>query len=245
MKARTFTYHLSIFSVLFLGLACGGTEEAPTEGASAGECIDGIDNDLDGVADCDDIDCQSWAVCSSTDTGHDDTQAPDTQDSPMDTGTGPAYDTQLCINEFMASNGMTIADEYGEYVDWIELFSMADHDIDLGGYSITDDFDAPDKHILADGTILPAGGFLLLWADANTQGGPYHLSFALAQDGEEIGLYTPDGVAINKLVYEAQVTDWSAARVYDGAHNDSNSDTGGYSSDWFIDDTPTPGQPNE
>jgi hypothetical protein len=46
---------------------------------------------------------------------------------------------QLYINEFMASNSNTIADEFDEYDDWVEIFNNNDYSINLSGYYLTDD----------------------------------------------------------------------------------------------------------
>ncbi len=160
-------------------------------------------------------------------TGDDDTAADDDDDSAT-------FAWELCINEFMAANATTIPDETGAYVDWVELHNMTDEDVDLAGFTITDDLDTPDKHVLAAPLSVPAGGHLLLWADGQTDLGVDHLGFQLAREGEELGLYDPDGAVLNHLEYDEQATDWSAARMPDGELDG-----------WVIDATPTPGQPNE
>ncbi len=202
--------------------ACNGEVDTNIEGANAGECSDGVDNDEDGLTDCDDGDCATSSACA----GDDD----DAVDDDDDTASG---DWGLCINEFQASNQSTVQDESGAFPDWIELYNLTGSDLDLGGYFITDDLDTPDKHQLAAGLVVPAGGFLLLWADGDIDQGDNHLPFALAKEGEELGLFDPDGRAINTLEYLPQVSDWSAARFPDGEPGA-----------WDIDTTPTPEGPN-
>ncbi|MED5370615.1 MAG: lamin tail domain-containing protein [Myxococcota bacterium] len=157
------------------------------------------------------------------------------KDDPTDT----ALDTQdpgsavvLHINELMASNSSGVQDEGGAYPDWIELYNPGDQDIDLTGYRITDDLDEPDKYILA-GVTVPAGGYLLLYADGDTDEGLQHLGFKLSKDGESVGLYTVADELVDSVRFEAQETDISYARVSDGA------------AEWVTDDTPTPGAANE
>ncbi len=140
---------------------------------------------------------------------------------------------EACINEFMAANSLTIPDDTGAYPDWVELHNLTDADVSLAGWGISDDLDDPFAHVLDDALFIPAGGYLLLWADGMPELGERHLGFRLASDGEELGLYRPSGQAVNTLVYDPQVTDWSAARMPDG------------SMDWQIDTSPTPGQANE
>ena len=48
-------------------------EDDREEGDQQGDCTDGKDNDDDGFTDCDDNGCQNRPVCSSTDTGVEDT----------------------------------------------------------------------------------------------------------------------------------------------------------------------------
>jgi hypothetical protein len=194
------------------------------EGANTGECSDGVDNDEDGFTDCDDTDCANRSNCLGDD--DDDT----TGDDDDDTVSG---DWQLCINEFQASNQATIADGTGAYPDWIELHNLTGSAIDLGGYFITDNLEDTEKHQLAAGLVVPANGFMLLWADGDIDQGDDHLPFSLAKGGEQLGLYDPDGDAINTLEYLPQVTDWSAARFPDGEPGS-----------WDIDTTPTPGDFN-
>ena len=42
------------------------------------------------------------------------------------------------ISEFMAANETTLADEDGDFSDWIEISNSADQPLDLAGYYLTD-----------------------------------------------------------------------------------------------------------
>ena len=153
----------------------------------------------------------------------------DTSDTSGVQGTDGWDGPAVIINEFMADNATTVAAPTGEYSDWIELYNMTDEAIDLTGWTITDDLDEPDFYALQGVTIDPRG-FELLWADGAA--GPGHVAFKLSKDGEEIGLYDPDGNAHTRLNYDAQATDWSAARMPDASPN------------WEIVDDATPGTSN-
>lgn len=210
---------LALSFPLLLG-ACNTTSVASEEGSESSQCVDGIDNDGDGALDCEDEGCSAWSVCGGSG---------DTGDDP-DTGEPTAEDAELCVNEFMASNSMTLEDDAGAYPDWLELYNLTDSDIDLTGYFISDDFEEPEKHELANLT-LPAAGYLILYADGDVDQGDNHLPYALDKDGEQIAIYRPDGTALNKIEYGSQATDVSAARKPDGG-------------DWEYDSTPTPGETN-
>ena len=51
----------------------------------------------------------------------------------------------LLINEVMTSNGGVIADENGDTPDWIELFNPGPGVINLAGWALSDDTNAPAK----------------------------------------------------------------------------------------------------
>ena len=68
---------------------------------------------------------------------------------------------------------------------------------------------------------MPAHGFLLVWADgkpsANSTNSPdLHVSFKLDKAGEAIGLFAPDGTAIDALTFGAQTANVSEGRYPDG-----------------------------
>ncbi len=192
--------------------ACGGDA---IEGETLAECIDGVDNDDDGQVDCLDSDCLTYGVCWG-DTGV--TQSYDTEDSWVQ-DVEPTDGSAVIINEFMASNRAAVQDVDSpaadpSFPDWIELFNTTSAEIALEGYTITDDLAVPDKHSLSGELVLPAGGYLLLWADDDEEKeGADHLGFQLAREGEEIGLYDPKGNALCAIEYGPQASDYSASAL--------------------------------
>lgn len=128
---------------------------------------------------------------------------------------------ELYINEFIASNSATIADEFGEYNDWIEIYNATTEAVDISGYYITDDLSNPSQWKIptttSDSTIIQPGGFLLLWADKQPEQGVLHVNIKLGASGEAIGLYLPDGIGVvDTLTYGVQTTDISYGRLEDG-----------------------------
>ena len=63
------------------------------EGQYPGECIDGADNDRDGLFDCDDPDCVDAPGCQSDTDADTDTDTDADTDTDTDTGTGTDADT--------------------------------------------------------------------------------------------------------------------------------------------------------
>lgn len=146
------------------------------------------------------------------------------------------YSGTLFINEFMAANSRTLADEAGDYDDWIELYNSGDAAVSLKGLYLTDDLAAPEKWSFPD-TAIPGGGYLLVWADDETTEGPLHAAFNLAAAlGEQLGLYSPYGryvLLIDTLSFGPQRRDTSYGRLPDGGE------------DWQFLSTPTPRAPNQ
>ncbi|MFC1502125.1 CotH kinase family protein [bacterium] len=69
----------------------------------------------------------------------------------------------IVINEVMSLNAVTIADEDGDYVDWIELFNSSNNSIDLEGFSLSDDTTESLKWIFPP-CMLDAHQHLLIFA---------------------------------------------------------------------------------
>ena len=137
---------------------------------------------------------------------------------------------QITINEVMASNGSTNTDpDYGANADWIELYNSGQADVNLGGWSITDNLDKPKKYILPEVSI-KAGGYLLIWCDDYGTG--LHASFKLSADGEEVGLFDAAGQQVDIMSFGPQYGDVSYGR--------SKNDPGTLL--FFM--TPTPGASN-
>ena len=141
---------------------------------------------------------------------------------------------RLLINEFMADNDNIIADDYGEYDDWFELYNDEDTAIYLAGYYLTDDLTDPMQWALPDVTI-PAKGYLLIWADDDLEQSAFHANFKLSKDGEQIGLYNGT-TYVDSITFAPQYTDISYGRQSDGTEI------------WIFFDTPnnpsTPGAKN-
>jgi len=128
----------------------------------------------------------------------------------------------LFINEFMASNVLSISDEYGDYDDWIEIYNPNGYPVDMGGYYLSDDrlqmkkwqlpLDRPDL------TIIPAQGYVILWMDGQTEQGPLHGSFKLTKEAETILFVETNGIhLIDHIDYDNQTTDISYGRYPDGS----------------------------
>ncbi|MFT5125383.1 MAG: hypothetical protein ACI97B_004031, partial [Verrucomicrobiales bacterium] len=141
----------------------------------------------------------------------------------------------LGFNEVMASNSRTWPEmfDYSDFADWIELYNDSTSPQDLSGYFLSDDLDNHFKWALPSGTIIPAKGHLLIWADGeddvpgitikrpfypynNVVSRNYHTNFRLSSDGESVGLFSPSGALVDSVTMDVQSTDVSYGRISDG-----------------------------
>ncbi len=143
----------------------------------------------------------------------------------------------ISINEWMAENqGGLLNPATGKYDDWFELFNPIDAPANLSGYYLTDSLTNAFQYQIPAGFQVPAHGFLLVWADdktsANTNTASLHVPFKLSKSGEEIGLFSPDGAAVDAVAFGVQT-----ANVSEGRYPDSNALR-------LLMPTPSPGSPN-
>ncbi len=124
--------------------------------------------------------------------------------------------SEVVINEFMADNGTTQADQDGEYDDWIELYNPSAAPISLKGCHLSDKVTNPGKWTFPD-TSIAAGGYLMIWADEDTLQAGLHAKFALSKSGEAVILSDTVLAIIDSVTFPAQVTDSSTGRLPNGS----------------------------
>jgi hypothetical protein len=128
------------------------------------------------------------------------------------------------INEWMAENIKEngFADPAdGHYDDWFELYNAGATAANLAGYCLTDDPADKAKFKIPAGYIIPAGGYLLVWADNETEENDtnqpsLHVNFKLSKSGEQIGLYAADGTQIDFIEFGPQSSGVSEGRYPNG-----------------------------
>ena len=138
------------------------------------------------------------------------------------------------LNEIMTSNATTLADDDGDFEDWIEVHNSTENTINLLGYGLSDDYGDPYRWIFPD-INLESGTYLLIWAsgkDRNNPAAPLHTNFSISSDGEEIILTNRSGMRIDEIEPISIPTDISFGRKPDASEN------------LFFFDEPTPGETN-
>jgi hypothetical protein len=124
---------------------------------------------------------------------------------------------QVKINEFLADNQNDVTNETFLYEDWIELYNTTSGPLELSGLFLTDNFAVPSKFTFPQNTVIPAYGYLMVWADEDPSTPSYvHANFKLSASGEQLMLSAPGGAVLDSLTFGPQTTDKSMARCPDG-----------------------------
>ncbi len=151
----------------------------------------------------------------------------------------PAPLAALRINEFMASNQTALEDpdDPGQFPDWIEIYNPGATAVDLANkVAVTDEAAGnPTRWPLTRTLVVPAGGFVVLYADSEPEQGAAHVNFALSAGGEEIGLFYIGGGAaeqIDRYDFGEQTANVSEGRTTDGGPT------------WAFFNSSTPGSSN-
>ncbi|HKL72265.1 MAG TPA: CotH kinase family protein [Marinilabiliaceae bacterium] len=79
--------------------------------------------------------------------------------------------SNILINEFMSSNSSTIADEDGDFSDWIELYNPTEQAVELEGWGLSDNTSNPYKWVFPEVTMKP-GEYLVIWASGKNRAVP-------------------------------------------------------------------------
>lgn len=126
----------------------------------------------------------------------------------------------VVVNEVMASNGGAVADEDGDFSDWLEVFNTGPAGVALGGWSLSDQESGEARWMFPDGVTIGAGARLVVWAsgkDKRVAGAALHTNFSISADGEMITLLGPDGEVADVVPPVAMTRDFSYGRSPDGA----------------------------
>lgn len=148
--------------------------------------------------------------------------------------------TPVKINEVSAANSVYL-NEYFKKNDWIELYNTTDKDIDIAGMYISDNLKKPQKYQIPAAsevmatytTIIPAHGYMVIWADQLLPESQIHTGFKLGNADDEVVMLTAaDGTWSDTLSY----------KMHDGVQSVGLYPDG--SSQAYVMDVPTIGESN-
>ncbi len=120
------------------------------------------------------------------------------------------------ISEFMADNSGYLADEDGQFSDWIEVYNPGPAAVDLAGWALTDDGALPQKWVFPARTV-NAGQSVVVWASSkNRTGAQLHTNFSMNDAGEYLALVKPNGTTKtsewNPYPAQKENVSWGAAQ---------------------------------
>ena len=123
----------------------------------------------------------------------------------------------LVINEVMAANFSKVADQDGEYDDWVELYNGGANDINLTGFYLSDNENILNKWMFPNITIA-SNDYLIIWCDtAGTTQSGLHTTYRLSADQEEVYLIDPSGTVLDAVHFVNMPVDLSYSRVPNGS----------------------------
>lgn len=146
----------------------------------------------------------------------------------------PILGQDVVINEFMSSNSKTLQDWEGDFPDWIEFYNSGEEEINLEGYTLSDQVDQPYLWAMPS-VILPPGSFLVVFASKKDTvvEGEIHANFKIKQDGEYLVLSNPEGEQIQTIEPVVIPQDISFSCIPDG------------NNEYMMKTNPTPGASNK
>lgn len=120
----------------------------------------------------------------------------------------------VVINEVMPSNDANLADNFGDYDDWLELYNPNTYPINLSNCTIERD---GIIFTIASGTYIAPNGFYLFWHDSETYQGENHVNFKLPNSSNSVILRDPSGIVMDEFIYPNTPTDNSYGRFPNGS----------------------------
>ena len=136
---------------------------------------------------------------------------------------------EVYITEVMAHNCGTLADSDGDLSDWIEIANFGETSVDLAGWYLSDDPDAPDEWKIPPLTLAPGEYAVIFASGKNRAEGELHTSFSLT-DGDTVLLSRGNGAEVCRASIENAEEGASLAMRPDGS--------------FAMTDFPTPGFEN-
>lgn len=145
----------------------------------------------------------------------------------------------LLINELMPKNNSVIADDGGDFDDWVEIYNQGNAPINASSYFLTNRISEPSRWRLPNVTLDP-GQHLLIWCDDDSYAGPLHASFTLDATEDQLfltSLNEDEWRIMDQISWSNAPINASWGRSEDGAEEWN----------WFFNassNPPTPNNPN-
>ena len=122
----------------------------------------------------------------------------------------------LVINEIMASNTTTAADQDGEFDDWLELYNNSSQTVSLDNLYLSDDPTDLLAWQFPSGITIAPNSYLIVWCDKDDDQAGLHADLKFSSGGESAILSYADGTVIENITFGVQTEDMGYARVPNG-----------------------------
>lgn len=125
---------------------------------------------------------------------------------------------EVMISELMPAARSILADEDGDFPDWIELYNPRSEAVNLKDWALTDDDIKRAKWVFPDCTLQP-GGYMVVYASGKNRvnpAGALHTNFRLSAKGELVRLSNAEGEVVSQMRYESANPDQSFSRENTG-----------------------------
>ena len=132
----------------------------------------------------------------------------------------------LRISEYMSRNNAFPNGE-GVVCDWIEIENTSDRSFNISGYRLSDDI-TKAKFAFPVGTVLPAGGRIVVWCTPERSGGLYAPFSIRKQGGETILLMNSANTVLDRVETLRGARNSSFIRLEDGSFTVSSLPTPGF-----------------
>ena len=132
----------------------------------------------------------------------------------------------LRISEYM-SNNSAFPNADGVICDWVEIENTSGRDFDVSGYRISDDVTRA-RYAFPVGTVIPAGGRLVVWCSKDHTGALYAPFSLKKQGGESLLLMNSANTVLDQIETLHARRNCSFIRLEDGSFTVSAEPTPGY-----------------
>ena len=128
---------------------------------------------------------------------------------------GSHADSPIRLSEIMAGASYYTAPD-GQPWDWVEVENTAGESVDISGMHLSDK-EGQARYTFPEGTVLPAGGFKVVWCSGDDTLGADYAAFKLSrQGGETVILSDASGATVDRVTLPYLADDAAYARLEGG-----------------------------
>ena len=126
----------------------------------------------------------------------------------------------LVINEIMANAKSGLADEDGEYVDWVELYNTTDQTISLDNYALSDNEAKPLKWRFPQGAVVAPHSYYLVFCSNKDRRDDVtripHANFGISAEHDTVVLSDSNGHLVDRVTIDNLPSDCTFAKDANG-----------------------------